>query len=160
MTAAFRNAILFRDLFHGGRTPDRSRPLPADAGCPARVPRISNWLDPWAFKCPIRESPRASRITTATQAVPPLGNTDSQIAGLGYDRTDMSLFKSVCRMSQSQVRADIFNLLNNVAFVFSARNNGPNGGVIGPDNYRCLRNNAPNSSFFHLSLRYSDRPQT
>ena len=152
-----QNAIRIRDPFAGGGTPDPSLNFPVGATCPAKVRTLSSWFNPCAFKNPLPGTAVTSLITTASQAAPFLGDHNNEIAGPGYNRTNMSLFKSfpVYRESQLQVRADIFNVLNSPAFVFTGGNDGPNGGVIPPGSYRFFQNNTPNSRFFQFSLKYT-----
>ncbi len=152
-----QNAILIGDPFKGGGTPDPSLNFPAGATCAAKVHTLASWFNPCAFKNPLPGSAVTGAITTAAQARPFLGDTDNQIPGPGYNRTDMSVFKSfsVYRESQLQVRADIFNVLNSPAFIVTGGNDGPNGGVITPGSYRFFQNDTPNSRFFQFSLKYS-----
>ena len=152
-----QNAILIRDPFAGGGTPDPSLNFPAGATCPARVHNLAAWFNPCAFKNPLPSSALTGGITTAAQAVPFLGDRDNRIPGPGYNRTNMSVFKSfpVYRESQLQLRADIFNVFNTPAFTLGGGNDGPNGAVIAPGSYRFFQNNTPNSRFFQFALRYS-----
>jgi hypothetical protein len=152
-----QNAILIGNPFAGGGTPDPSLNFPAGATCPAKVRTLASWFNPCAFKNPLPGSAVTGALTTAAQAAPFLGDRANQIPGPGYNRTDMSVFKSfsVYRESRLQVRADIFNLLNTPAFVLTGGNDGPNGGVINPGSYRFFQNNTPNSRFFQFSLKYS-----
>jgi hypothetical protein len=152
-----QNAILIGNPFAGGGTPDPSLNFPAGATCPDKVRTLSHWFNPCAFKNPLPGSAVTGPITTAAQAAPFLGDRDNQIPGPGYNRTNMSVFKSfsVYRESRLQVRADIFNVLNSPAFVLTGGNDGPNGGVISPGSYRFFQNNTPNSRFFQFSLKYS-----
>ena len=152
-----QNAILIRDPFAGGGTPDPSLNFPAGATCPTKVRTLAAWFNPCAFKNPLPASAVTGVITTAAQAAPFLGDRAGRISGPGYNRTNMSLFKSfpVYRESQLQLRADIFNVLNTPAFILTGGNNGPNGAVISPGSYRFFQNNTPNSRFFQFALRYS-----
>ena len=152
-----QNAIRIGNPFKGGGSPDPSLNFPAGASCPTHVHTLSSWFNPCAFKNPLPGSAVTTPITTAAQAYRFLGDVDNQIAGPGYNRTNMSVFKSfaVYRQSQLQVRADIFNLLNSPAFIVTGGNDGPNGGVISPGSYRFFQNNTPNSRFFQFSLKYS-----
>ncbi len=152
-----QNAILVRDPFAGGGTPDPSLNFPAGATCPTKVHNLAAWFNPCAFKNPLPGSAVTSPITTAAQARAFLGDRANQIPGPGYNRTNMSVFKSfpVYRESQLQVRADIFNVFNTPAFILTGGNDGPNGSVINPGSYRFFQNNTPNSRFFQFALRYS-----
>ena len=152
-----QNAIRIGNPFAGGGSPDPSLNFPAGATCPTKVRTLSSWFNPCAFKNPLPSSAVTSVITTASQAAPFLGDHNNEIAGPGYNRTNMSVFKSfpIYRESQLQVRADIFNVLNSPAFVFTGGNDGPNGGVISPGSYRFFQNNTPNSRFFQISAKYT-----
>lgn len=150
-----QNAIRIGNPFAGGGTPDPSLNFPAGATCPTKVHTLSAWFNPCAFKNPLPASAVTGPITTAAQAAPFLGDRNNQIPGIGYNRTNMSVFKSfpVYRESQLQLRADIFNVFNTPAFIITGGNDGPNGAVIGPGSYRFFQNNTPNSRFFQFSLK-------
>ena len=152
-----QNAILFRDPFAGGGTPDPSLNFPDGATCPTKVHTLQAWFNPCAFKNPLPGSALTGAITTAAAARPFLGDRANRIPGPGYNRTNMSVFKSfpVVKETQLQLRADIFNVLNTPAFIKTGGNDGPNGAVIGPGSYRFFQNNTPNSRFFQFALRYS-----
>lgn len=152
-----QNAIKIGNPFAGGGTPDPSLHFPTGASCPSTVHNHSVWFNPCAFKNPLPGTLVTSLIATPAQAAPFLGDADNQVNGPGYNRTNMSVFKSfsIYRESQLQVRADIFNLLNSPAFIVTGGNDGPNGGVINSGSYRFFQNNTPNSRFFQFSMRYS-----
>ncbi len=152
-----QNAILIRNPFEGGGTPDPSLNFPVGATCPAKVHTLSAWFNPCAFKNPLPASAVTGPITNSAQAAPFLGDRNNQIPGVGYNRTNMSVFKSVpvYRESQLQLRADIFNVFNTPAFIITGGNDGPNGAVISPGSYRFFQNNTPNSRFFQFSLKYT-----
>ncbi len=152
-----QNAILIGSPFKGGGTPDPSLNFPAGATCPAKVHNLQAWFNPCAFKNPLPASAVTGPITTAAAASQFLGDRNNQIPGPGYNRTNMSVFKTfpVYRETQMQVRADIFNVFNTAAFTFGGGNDGPNGAVITPGSYRFFQNNTPNSRFFQFALRYS-----
>ncbi len=152
-----QNAILVGDPFKGGGTPDPSLNFPAGATCPATVHNLAHWFNPCAFKNPLPGTAVTSAITTASGANPFLGDRDNQIPGVGYNLTNMSVFKSfpLFRESQLEARADIFNVFNTPAFIITGGNDGPNGSTIGPGSYRFFQNNTPNSRFFQFSLKYT-----
>ena len=158
-----QNAILVGDPFKGGGTPDSSLHWPTDpntghtAACPTKAHTLQAWFNPCAFKNPLPASAVTSAITTAAGAAPFLGDRANQIAGLGYNRTNMSVFKSFAlfRESQLQARADIFNVFNTPAFLITGGNDGPTGSTIAPGSYRFFQNDAPNSRFVQFSLKYS-----
>ena len=156
-------AILVGDPFKGGGSPDPSLNWPRDpvtgltATCPTKVHTLQAWFNPCAFKNPLPASAVTSAITTAAGAAPFLGDRQNQIAGVGYNVTNMSVFKSfpLFRESQLQARADIFNVFNTPAFLLGSGNDGPNGSTIAPGSYRFFQNDTPNSRFFQFSLKYS-----
>ncbi len=152
-----QNAILVGDPFKGGGTPDPSLNFPMGATCPTTVHNLAHWFNPCAFRNPLPATAVTSAITTAAGATPFLGDRDNQIRGVGYNRTNLSLFKSfpLIRETQLQARADIFNVLNTPAFIIGGGNDGPNGGTIGPGAYRFFQNDTPNSRFFQFSLKLS-----
>ena len=154
-----QNAILVGAPFKGGGTPDPSLNFPAGATCPATVHNLAHWFNPCAFRNPLPGGAVTGAITTAAQAAPFLGDRNNQIPGVGYNLTNMSVFKSfpLIRESQLQLRADIFNVFNTPAFVITGGNDGPNGSTIAPGNnsYRFFQNNTPNSRFFQFALRYT-----
>jgi hypothetical protein len=152
-----QNAILIRNPFAGGGTPDPSLNFPAGATCPAQVHRLSSWFNPCAFKNPLPGSAVTGAITTAAQAAPFLGDKANQVDGPGYNRTNLSVFKSfsVYRQSALQLRADIFNLFNSPAFIVTGGNDGPSGGAISPGSYRFFQNDTPNSRIVQFSLKLS-----
>ena len=156
-------AILVGDPFKGGGTPDPSLHFPNDpntglpATCPATVHNLAHWFNPCAFRNPLPAEAVTSPITSASAARPFLGDRQNQIPGVGYNLTNMSVFKSfpIFRESQLQARADIFNVFNTPAFLITGGNDGPFGSTIGPGSYRFFQNDTPNSRFFQFSLKYS-----
>ena len=152
-----QNAILVGSPFKGGGTPDPSLNYAAGATCPATVHNLAHWFNPCAFKNPLPTTAVTGAITTPEGAEPFLGDRDNQIPGVGYNRTNMSVFKSfpLIRESQIQARADVFNVFNTPAFIITGGNDGPNGATIGPGSYRFFQNDAPNSRFFQFSLKLS-----
>ena len=150
-------AILVGSPFKGGGTPDPSLNFPKGVGCPDTVHNLAHWFNPCAFRNPLPSSAVTSAITSAAGAQPFLGDRQNQIPGVGYNRTNMSVFKSfpLPRESQVEARADIFNVLNTPAFILGSGNDGPNGGTIAPGSYRFFQNDSPNSRFFQFSLKLS-----
>jgi hypothetical protein len=158
-----QNAILVGAPFKGGGTPDPSLNFPinqltgAQFTCPTTVHNLAHWFNPCAFRNPLPASAVTSVITTAAGAAPFLGDRDNQLPGVGYNRTNLSIFKSfpLVRETQLQARADIFNVFNTPAFILTGGNDGPNGGTITPGSYRFFQNDTPNSRFFQFSLKLS-----
>ena len=150
-----QNAIRIRDPFAGGGTPTDPSLFPAGYTCPTKVHTLAAWFNPCAFKNPAPASTITGPITTAAAALPYVGDRDNQIPREGYNRTNMSVFKSfpIFHESQVQLRSDIFNVFNTPAFILTGGNDGPSGGVISPGSYRFFQNNTPNSRFFQFSLK-------
>ncbi len=152
-----QNAILIRNPFAPGGTPDPSLNFPAGATCPTKVHSLSSWFNPCAFKNPLPGSAVTTAITSPAQAAPFLGDRDNQVDGPGYNRTNLSVFKSfpIYHESALQFRVDVFNLFNSPAFIVTGGNDGPSGGAIGPGSYRFFQNDTPNSRFLQFSLKLS-----
>jgi Carboxypeptidase regulatory-like domain len=152
-----QNAILIRSPFQGGGTPDPSLNFPAGATCPAQVHRLSSWFNPCSFKNPLPGSAVTTALTSPSQVRPFLGDNANQVDGVGYNRTNMSVFKSfpIYHQAALQFRADIYNVFNSPAFIITGGNDGPSGGVIGAGSYRFFQNDTPNSRIFQFSLRAS-----
>ena len=166
------NGIKVRDPFKGGGLPDPSNP--GIKKCPDQVRTVQHWYNPCAFANPLPANNGAFADTnafypdsggggvhipntvTGQAALAYVGNPRGQIAGPGYNRTDMSLFKSfpTFREQNLQFRADVFNLLNTPAYG-NPGNTGlsDNGGLItGP---RTFQANTPDSRFFQFALKYT-----
>ncbi len=163
LSGAGINAVKIGDPFKGG----------GGTGCPTKVRTVQNWYNPCAFANPLGDTGALGYTTTlypndpshthfipntitGAAALPYLGNPRSQTYGPGYDRVDMSLFKSfpVYRETNVQFRADIFNLLNTPAYGFpNDRSNDANGGQI--TGARFFQSNTPDSRFFQFALKYT-----
>jgi len=135
--------------------------------CAAAARTVANWYNPCAFA-----NPKADDIgyTTAkysdgtlipnsvsgNAALAYLGSPRGQIYGPGYERVDMSLFKSFPTFREQNVtfRADIFNALNTPGYGNpSTTNISSKGGVI--TSARLFQSNTPDSRFFQFSLKYA-----
>ena len=85
-----------------------------------------------------------------------VGGRRNQIAGPGYERVNMSIFKSFALYHEHKLdfRTDVFNLFNTPALgnPYDTNING-NAGAI--NSTRSLQRYAPDSRFFQLSLRYA-----
>ena len=120
------HAVLIRDPFKAGGTPDPRRTDIAGQACPTKVRTTLNWYNPCAFINP----PVASSIANGTKitgypALAYLGAPRNTVYGPGYERIDGSLFKNftIYRESNFQLRMDYFNLLNTPAY------GNPGGGI-------------------------------
>ena len=163
-------AYIVRAPYAGGGTPDPTNP---DVSCPAQVHNKTNWFNPCSlanplpgetisdathpvgsvnsdgvpvlFQGPVRDTATAIRL---------LGGLQDTLYGPGYNRVNMSLFKtfSVWREENLQFRADAFNLLNHPTLGTPTNSLNNNAGQItGP---QFFQNNTPDARFFQLSLKY------
>jgi hypothetical protein len=84
------------------------------------------------------------------------GGVRDNAVGPGYQRVNMSIFKDFSTFHEEKLtfRADIFNVFNTPSLGLpNTTDNSTNGGQItGP---RSIQNNAPDSRFFQLSLKYA-----
>ena len=158
------NAIRIGDPFKGGGSPDPSNP---GIVCPTTVRTVQNWYNPCAFANPKKDdlgnssakysdgTPIPNSVSGAA-AFAYVGSNRGQTTGPGYERVDMSLFKSfrTFREQNLQFRADIFNVLNTPAYgAPSNRGIGNNGGRI--TGARFFQANTPDSRFFQFALKYN-----
>ena len=154
-------AVKIGDPFKGGGTPD---PKAGISACPTSVKNHNNWYNPCAFRNPWNPSDIAgghylasgSWVTDVATAKGYLGGKRTVIPGPGYERVNMSIFKSfkTFREQAFEVRADIFNLFNTPAIGEPGNTGiGPNGGQI--TGLRSFERYAPNSRFLQLSAKYS-----
>ena len=163
-------ATIVRDPYAGGGSPDPSNP---GVTCPGQVHNKTNWFNPCAlanplpgetisdathpvgsvntdgvpvlFEGPVRDTATAIRL---------LGGLQDTLYGPGYNRLNMSLFKTfpVWREQSLQFRADAFNLLNHPTLGSPTNSLNNNAGQItGP---QFFQNNTPDARFFQLSLKY------
>ena len=151
-----QNAILVGDAFAGGGTTDPSNP---GVTCPDRVKNKANWYNPCAFANPlpgtnIPISGPGMYVTGTANAIAYLGGRSNQIPGPGYNRVNMSVFKSfhTFESQRMEVRADIFNLLNHPTWNVCNTSNGPEGGNICQP--ATLQNYTPDARFFQFSAKY------
>jgi len=170
-TAGPARAYILGNPYAGGGTPNATNP---GITCPAKVHTKANWFNPCAmanplpgetisdathpvgsinpdgvpvlFQGPVRDEPTAIAL---------LGGRQDILYGPGYNRLNMSLFKSfpTWREQYLQFRADGFNVLNHPTLGGpngSLNNNG--GQITGP---QFFQNNTPDARFFQLSLKYA-----
>jgi hypothetical protein len=170
-TAGPARAYILRNPYAGGGTPNSTNP---GISCPARVHTKANWFNPCAMANPVP----GEAISDATHpvgsvnpdgvpviyqgpvrdtatAIALLGGVQDILYGPGYNRLNLSLFKSfpTWREQYLQFRADGFNVLNHPTLGSpngSLNNNG--GQITGP---QFFQNNTPDSRFFQLSLKYA-----
>lgn len=133
---------------------------PANAGtsvCPTKVRTSTNWYNPCAFANPALSGANVpvGAVVRGAAALPFLGDPRNNWYGPGYERIDMSLFKSFAtfREQSFQLRADAFNVLNTPSFGLPATaDDSANGGRI--TGSRTFQNFTPDSRFFQFSGRY------
>jgi hypothetical protein len=153
-------AVKVRDPFATGGTAAPG----SGASCPTSVRNSHNWYNPCSFTNPWDPTdasgghylPVGSYVTDTTDAVGYLGGRRTTVAGPGYERVNMSIFKNIktFREQNLEFRADIFNLFNTPALAEPSNTGiGTNGGQI--TGTRSLQTNAPDSRFIQLSLRYA-----
>ncbi len=144
----------------GGSVPTSN---PTLSGCPTSVRNAEHWFNPCAFSNPWNaatggDHPVAagSFITDLPTILGYVGGRRNQIAGPGYERVNMSIFKAFTVFHESKLdfRADIFNLFNTPALGNPYDTNiNDNAGAI--NSTRSLQRYSPDSRFIQLSLRYA-----
>jgi Carboxypeptidase regulatory-like domain/TonB dependent receptor len=154
------NAILIHNPYAAGGTPPPSNP---GISCAQKTRTLAHWYNPCAFANPplafpaagIAGSPVSTVQITGLNALPYLGGVRNNMHGPGYERVNMSLFKTfrIFREQQIEFRADTFNLFNTPAYGSPATaNNSSSGGQI--TSPRVFQNFTPDARFFQLSVKY------
>jgi Carboxypeptidase regulatory-like domain len=165
-------AIKVRDPFATGGT----AAVGSGASCPTSVRTRDHWYNPCSFANPWSSTdpngghylssgptdqyaPKATPdyVTDTATAIGYLGGRRNEVYGPGYQRVNMSIFKSfkTFREQNLEFRTDIFNMFNTPSL------GQPNNTGIGGNNAgqitgtRSLQRYAPDSRFLQLSLRYS-----
>ncbi len=157
------NAIRIGDPYAPGGTPNASNP---GITCPTKVRTVQNWFNPCAFANPEADNigystakyPDGSLIPNSVSgpaAYAYVGQNRGQAYGPGYERIDMSLFKSFSTFREQalQLRMDVFNLLNTPAYGNPSTGIASNGGLITGARY--FQANTPDSRFFQFALKYT-----
>jgi hypothetical protein len=159
--ATTRRAILKRDPFMTGGTQDPTNP---GTTCATSTRNVKHWFNPCAFANPLpgggipntqtAQNPLGSPIRGLAQILAYTGTARNQIAGPGYERINMSVFKNFDTVEGQylQFRADVFNLFNTPAFGNPSGSINPNGGQI--TSTRNLGLFTPNARFIQLALKY------
>ena len=160
-------AIRIGDPFKAGGSPGSTN---LGVTCPTKVRTVQNFYNPCAFANPqaddigystavYADSPSKQLIPntrSGVAALPYVGSGRSQTYGPGYERVDMSLFKTfhTIREQGLQFRADVFNVLNTPAYG-NPSNSGisARGGEI--TGLRSFQSNTPDSRFFQFALKYN-----
>ncbi len=143
----------------GGSAPGNN----ASISCPSSVKNPTHWYNPCAFENPWNAAASGDHPLLAGNFVTDwpsiegyIGGRRNQIAGPGFERVNMSIFKSFALYHEHTLdfRTDVFNLFNTPALANPSNTNiGSNGGQI--TSTRSLQLHAPDSRFFQLSLRYA-----
>ena len=121
---------------------------------PSENPKADNIGNTAAFY-PDGKTPIPNTVT-GQAAYAYVGSNRGQTSSPGYERLDMSLFKSfhTFREQALQFRADIFNFLNTPAYgAPSTTNISSTGGQISGS--RTFQANTPDSRFFQFALKYT-----
>ena len=163
-------AILRRDPFAGGGSPDPTNP---SITCPATVKNKAHFYNPCAFSNPLPASlltpfnknggnptvPGAgyqypTYIGDAATAELFLGGRSNQLHGPGFQRLDMSAFKHFHTFESQyfELRADVFNLTNSPLPGQPGGGIGQSGGQI--TTARQTQLFTPNGRFFQISAKY------
>lgn len=151
------NAIKVGDPFKGGGTVPTANIDMLGQTCPAKVKTRTNWYNPCAFidPTPGASIPVGTGLTGVANAISYSGSASNQIAGPGYERINMSMFKNfkTWRDQYVQVRADAFNLFNHPSWGQPSNNNlSPKAGQItAPQGFQ---NYTPDARFFQLAAKY------
>lgn len=163
-SGAGTRAIRIGDPFKSGGTANSTN---STITCAASVRTVHNWYNPCAFANPkaddigytsqtYSDGTKIPNTVSGNAALAYLGSPRNQIHGPGYERIDMSLFKSFAtfREQSLQFRADVFNLLNTPGYGQpSTANISSQGGLI--TGARFFQSNTPDSRFFQFALKYS-----
>lgn len=150
-------AIKVADPFKAGGSPPPSNP---SITCPAHVRNPTNWYNPCAFANPpnaavIPSKGPGSQITDLGQILRFTGGRTNVVAGPGFQRVNMSLFKNFLTWGGQylQLRGDAFNLTNTPAFSTpSTTNNNNTGGLI--TGVVSFQANTPDARFFQVAAKY------
>lgn len=132
--------------------------------CPTSVRNYHNWYNPCAFTNPWDPTNVAgghylapgSYVTDTSSAIGYLGGSRTSVAGPGYERVNMSIFKNfaVYHEQKLEFRTDVFNLFNTPALANPSNSGiGSTGGQI--TGTRSLQRYSPDSRFFQMSLKYA-----
>ncbi|HEV2326683.1 MAG TPA: carboxypeptidase regulatory-like domain-containing protein [Terracidiphilus sp.] len=162
-----RHAYVASDPYKAGGSPNATNPGTA---CATSTRNLTHWYNPCAFNNPKDGNTIPNTQTSSNPAdgaaylgkplqapadiLPYLGPARNQLYGPGYNRINMSLFKSfpTFREQRLQFRADAFNLFNTPAFNNPNGSVNSNGGLIsGTHN---MGQFTPNSRFLQLALKY------
>jgi Carboxypeptidase regulatory-like domain len=154
-------AVRVGNPFASGGAPPASN---SGISCAASTRNRMHWYNPCAFANPplafpdaqVAGSPVSTTQITGLAALPYLGGRPDTIAGPGFERVNMSLFKNfrTFREQRLELRADVFNLLNTPSLSYpSVSDDSSNGGEI--TSPRAIQNLTPDARFFQLAAKYT-----
>jgi Carboxypeptidase regulatory-like domain len=157
-------AVPIHNPFAAGGTPDPSINVGgATVTCATATRTKTHWYNPCAFaNPPLTGLTGTPNLTTGANeivglaALPYLGGRRNDVAGPGWGRLNMSLFKNVrtFREQRLQLRADAFNVLNTPDYGSpSQSSDASTGGLITTP--RTFQNLTPDARFFQLSGKYT-----
>lgn len=155
--ASSRNAIIERDPYGAGGAVD---PTNTGITCASATRTRTHWYNPCAFANPLSGAvgtalPKGTIISGAAAALPYLGGRSNLVYGPGYNRVNLSMFKSFTtfREQRFELRADVFNLLNHPTLANpSLQGVNTTAGQI--TSSKTLQSYAPDARFFQLSAKY------
>jgi hypothetical protein len=157
-------ATRLADPFRSGGTPPASNP---SIECATAVKNRQHWYNPCAFGNPLPGTAiPAGGVVAGPAALAFLGGRRNDVYGPGYQRANISLFKSfpLRRLAILEARADVFNLFNTPSYA-NPNNNSTGGGLQSgvPTNSsaggqitspRFFQNFTPDARFLQFSLKY------
>ncbi|RRA49197.1 TonB-dependent receptor [Acidipila sp. EB88] len=137
--------------FHTGGTPTSS-----NAVCATATHTLATWFNPCAFA-----NPAQATSTGDLASYGPPGRLT--VAGPGYNRTDLSIFKSfgIFRETNVQFRTDVFNLWNTPAYGQPGNTTGGGFGQIVSERfgstggqYSATAGESPDARVIQFALKY------
>jgi hypothetical protein len=158
------NANRIANPFAGG-----GKPGPNNAGvatCPTSVKNKTHWYNPCAFDNPadasgidsstLKDPEGQPVVSDLADVIKYIGGKSNQMYGPGWDRVNMSLFKSfkTWREQYVQFRADSFNLLNHPSLANPTDDTSDDAGggdILGPAKFQNL---TPDARFFQIAAKY------
>jgi hypothetical protein len=159
--ATTRRAYVVGDPYAAGGQPNSTNP---NITCASSTRSVAHWYNPCAFNNPLPGSnipntqtatnPVGTPLKTPAEVLPYLGPARNQLYGPGYNRINISLFKSFPTFHEEHLdfRADCFNIFNSPAFNNPGNGINSNGGQI--TSTHNMGQFTPNSRFLQLALKY------
>ncbi len=145
------NAYELFNPFHAGGTPTSTNGI-----CATKTRTLATWFNPCAFA-----NPAQATSTSDLASYGPPGRTS--IAGPGYNRTDISAFKSfgIYRETNLEFRTDVFNLWNTPAYGQPGNTTGGGFGQIVSERfgstggqYSATAGESPDARVIQFALKY------